>query len=54
MASKQRVTHEKCHICGESWDVDFMLDDEPEGMVCIPCNELVEQQIDEEDEVLVH
>ena len=43
----------KCHVCDDYWDIAFMIDDDPEGMICVPCNELAEQGYDDdENEVL--
>lgn len=53
MANKE-MTHENCHICGDSWDVDFMIDDEPNGMICVPCNDIQEQMLTEFDEMVIH
>lgn len=52
MATK--VTSAKCHICDERWDVDFMIDDDPNGMICVPCNELAEQGYDDNDEEILN
>jgi len=31
-----------------------MIDDDPEGMICVPCNELAEQGYDNNDEEILN